>query len=236
MSHWYRADGSPQYTVIGTNGKERATTLRDARKMDLVPSVTTILNVAAKPGLMNWIQQQVLMAALTLPRGAEEPEEAWIDRIMQDSKEATQNAADRGTAMHNVIEKRFSKEFDDFPVYANAVYGAVIAEFGQQEWEVERSFAIPKNYGGKVDLSCDNIVIDFKTKEKIDDKTAVYDEHLMQLAAYRVGLKMPEAVCANVFVDLQGNVKIIKHSEKDLDKAWKMFESLLDFYKVKNDI
>lgn len=236
MSHWYGKDGSPQYTVVGANGKERATTLRDARKMDLVPSVTTILNIAAKPGLMNWIQQQVLMAALTLPRGAEEPEEAWIERIMQDSKTATQEAADRGTAMHNVIEKRFNKSLDDFPAYADAVYFAVIKEFGNEDWEVEKSFAHPMGFGGKVDLSSKNFVIDFKTKEKIDEKTTTYDEHLMQLAAYRVGLGIPAAQCANVFVDLAGNVKIIRHSEEDLVKAWKMFDALLSFYKIKNDL
>ena len=37
-----------------------------------------------------------------------------------------------------------------------------------------------------------------KTKEfGKDDKIDVYDEHLMQLAAYRVGLGMPFARCAN---------------------------------------
>ena len=45
--HWYTRTGAPMYTVKGANGKERNTTLRDARKYDLVPLVTTILNVAA---------------------------------------------------------------------------------------------------------------------------------------------------------------------------------------------
>ena len=62
--HWYDRQGNPMYTVIGKNGKERNTTLRDARTMNLVPSVTTILNVAAKPALNVWLQRQVLMACL----------------------------------------------------------------------------------------------------------------------------------------------------------------------------
>ena len=49
--HWYTKDGVPAYTVIGKNGKERNTNLRDAREHSLVPSVTTIINVAAKHGL-----------------------------------------------------------------------------------------------------------------------------------------------------------------------------------------
>ena len=101
--HWYDRQGNPMYTVIGKNGKERNTTLRDARTMNLVPSVTTILNVAAKPALNVWLQRQVLMAALTLPKRAEETEEEWIARIMSDSKEEGKEAANRGTEIHASI-------------------------------------------------------------------------------------------------------------------------------------
>ena len=67
-NHWYTQDGEPQYTVPSKkDGSPRATTLRDARTMALVPSVTTVLNMAAKPALTAWLQQQVLYAALTLP-------------------------------------------------------------------------------------------------------------------------------------------------------------------------
>ena len=81
------------YQIEGANGKIRNTTLRDARKHDLVPSVTTILNVAAKPGLENWKLQQVLLAALTLPKRDQESESEYIDRIITDSKEQGRAAA-----------------------------------------------------------------------------------------------------------------------------------------------
>ena len=61
-NHWYTRDGVPRYTVMGKNGKERNTTLRDARTENLIPSVTTILNVMAKPALIQWLQKQVLLA------------------------------------------------------------------------------------------------------------------------------------------------------------------------------
>ena len=51
--HWYTQEGEPMYTIIGANGKERNTTLRDAKKENLVPSVTTILGMIAKPSLEN---------------------------------------------------------------------------------------------------------------------------------------------------------------------------------------
>ena len=49
--HWYDDQGNPAYEIIGANGKQRNTTLRDAKKLGLLPSVTTVLGVAAKPGL-----------------------------------------------------------------------------------------------------------------------------------------------------------------------------------------
>ena len=66
-THWYDKAGQPRYTVIGANGNERPTTLRDARKDGLVPSVTTVMSVAAKPGLEAWKLNQAFLSALTLP-------------------------------------------------------------------------------------------------------------------------------------------------------------------------
>ena len=85
--HWYAPDGTPAYTIIGKNGKERNTTLRDARTLELRPSVTTIISVMAKPGLEQWKLNQVLMAALTMPRVEGETEPEYISRIIRDSKE-----------------------------------------------------------------------------------------------------------------------------------------------------
>jgi hypothetical protein len=48
--HWYAADGLPAYRIKGANGKERNTTVQDARSLGLVPSVTTVLGLVAKPG------------------------------------------------------------------------------------------------------------------------------------------------------------------------------------------
>jgi hypothetical protein len=105
INHWYTRDGVPQYTVPSKkDGSPRNTTLRDARTMNLVPSVTTILSVAAKPALTNWLQQQVLLAALTLPRRPDEPEKEYIDRIINDSKEQGRSAADAGTDIHASIQ------------------------------------------------------------------------------------------------------------------------------------
>ena len=110
-AHWYTADGEPSYTRIAKNGNVRATTLRDAKKEGLLPSVTTIINVLAKPGLDRWKQEQVLLASLTLPRLENELEADWLKRVTEDSRSTGRDAMDRGTAMHNVLEAYFDQVY-----------------------------------------------------------------------------------------------------------------------------
>ena len=76
--HWYAQDGEPMYTIIGANGKERNTTLRDAKSLGLVPSVTTILGMIAKPSLENWKINQALNSALTLEKNEGESLESCL--------------------------------------------------------------------------------------------------------------------------------------------------------------
>ena len=80
--------------------------------------------------------------------------------------------------------------------------------------------------------------MDFKTKEFTDPNTVdAYDEHAMQLAAYRVGLGIPNARCANVFISVTepGLVKVVEWSEEKMTRAWNMFQALLTYWQVKND-
>lgn len=240
--HWYTINGTPMYTVLSSKGVERNTTLRDARALNLVPSVTTILNVAAKPGLIRWLQQQVLLAALTLPKQDNEPEEEYIDRILKDSKEEGKAAADAGTDIHAVLQNYYEKPNDPCPMpeLAMGFESTLNEHFGEQEWICERSFAHSSGFGGKVDMHSKggNIVVDIKTKNFTDPKqVAGYDEHLMQLAAYRVGLGMQTARCANVFVsrNMVGLYAVKEWTDEELRKGWKMFYNLLQFWQVKNN-
>lgn len=240
--HWYTRDGQPAYTVIGANGKERATTLRDARKENLVPSVTTILKVANNPVLNQWIQKQVLLAALTLPRSEDENDDSFVARVLEDSKQQGRDAADLGTAIHASIQAFFEGVDDQSYIdHRKGCVSALNGEYGDRIWVAERSFAHDMGFGGKCDLHCtegDGIVVDIKTKD-FDDPSKVegYDEHLMQLSAYRVGLGIPQAECSNVFVSrtTPGLTVIKKWTQEDLDRGWKMFCNLLQFWQLKNN-
>lgn len=237
--HWYDRNGEPAYTIVGANGKVRPTTLRDARKFDLVPSVTTILKVAAQPGLDRWKQEQVLLAALTLPKIDAESDDEYIARILDDSKDAARSAADAGTDIHASIEAFYRGEVRDrHQEHVQGVIKALDAHFSAQAWVAERPFSHESGFGGKVDLHAPGFVVDVKTKEFTDpSKVQGYDEHMMQLAAYRVGLGMTDARCANLFVSrsVPGLCVIKEWTQAELDTGWKMFHALLTFWQLKND-
>ena len=236
--HWYKSDGTPAYTIIGKNGLERGTTLRDAKTEGLLPSVTTILNIAAKHGLQTWLQQQVLMAALTLPKNEGETEPDWMDRVMIDAKEQGKQAANRGTKIHAIMQAYYENVGSpEWPDYVHKVNALLNKTFGEKDWQTEQSFGCHLGFGGKLDLSCDGVIIDFKTKEVPLEFVIPYHDNIMQLAAYRIGIQQPNARCANLYINaLTNEVKIVEHTQEQLNDAWECFQFLLSFYRKKNKL
>lgn len=237
--HYYYADGRTCYEIVGKNGKLRKTTLRDCRALGLYPSVTTILRCVASPGLDRWKQEQVLLAALTLTRGADETDESFIDRVLSDSRETGRKAADRGTALHGAIERWLisgGKEFQGvWQPHVDATYAACLeAGVDLLKGEPERSFAHSLGYAGKIDWSSSDVVLDFKSKAKLDSKVKGYDEHVMQLAAYDTGLGGPHRRLLNVFVGCDDcAVKIVEWDEDDAKRGLAMFFAALDLWQAK---
>jgi hypothetical protein len=236
-THFYTRTGEPAYTVKAKAGHDRPTTVADARKLGLVPSVTTVIRCAAAPGLTNWMIDQAILAALTLPLVAGETSEAYLARIKRDSKEQAKKAAERGTGIHAAIQGAYESGHSfGYGAHVSAAMAAVTGWL-EHSWKAEKSFAHPLGFGGKVDLSCNAAVLDFKTKE-FDEKTDLktWDEHALQLAAYREGLGMPQARAAICYVSVTtpGLAKVVEIPEEDLSRGWECFVHLLSFWKAKN--
>jgi hypothetical protein len=245
--HWYDKVGRPCYEVPYSDPSKgmRPVTLADARKLDLVPSVTTIIQEAAKPGLERWKREQVLLSTLTLPRLPDEPEGDWIKRVFEDSGEQARKAAERGTRIHAGIQGFYEGQAPapDMALYVRGVTTLLRAEFPAiREWQAEASFANPLGYGGKTDLCKDNgtdqVVIDFKTTDKPLARLNTWDEHAQQLTAYRMGLGMPNAQCSIVYVSTTepGQARLIWIPEKELQRGWLMFKALLDYWYAKTGL
>lgn len=238
--HAYTRQGEPCYFVTAKNGNQRATTIADCRKQGWLPSVTEILNIVAKPALTNWLVDQGIMAALTLPRIDGEPEDALLKRIKSDGGAQAKAAAEEGNRIHDAAECHFKAQAypDRYKPHVNATRAELWRLFpGVTDWVSEKSFAHPLGFGGKVDLHSPStgIVVDLKGKDGnfTDGKKLHYDQH-WQLAPYQRGLQLPLAPCANIFVSRSHPGCVASHvwSVEDMEGAWTVFVATLELWKA----
>lgn len=233
--HWYNRDGSSAY----------GSTLRDARKIGRVPSVTTIEKVIAAPQLTNWMVQQALDAALTLPRMDGESLDAFKVRALDDSRRQAREAAAKGSALHDALERgaKGGALSGEWGVHYLNVYNALASNFGDCDWKAEASFASPIGFGGKCDLHAPGIVCDFKSKPRIEDgKRYAYDNHARQLAAYAVGLGLMDAerwenvTLCNLFIGIEdAKVQVHIWTPAAAAKGWRQFRAALELWKSLNN-
>lgn len=240
--HWYDRDATPRYEVRAKDGSMRAATLRDARKFGWYPGVTSIIKCAAAPGLENWKANQVLLAALTLPRLDGENDESFCKRVMHDSGEQARKARERGTEIHAAIQGHYEGQAPSVEMlaYVRGVHEAIQHHFGSETWRPELACAHESGFGTKADLSCDGIVLDFKGSDFTAEDVATlktWDEHAMQLGATREALGMHQATCAIVYVSrvTPGLCRVIPVEEPELRRGWSMFQSLHSYWKAKSN-
>lgn len=213
-SHWYDIDGNACHRQPYADkkraaaGETRATTLRDARKLTLLPSVTNVLGVTAKPQLESWKIEQALLAAAEnpfkttcakgMPDYVEEMEE-WVKATHLKSKEQVTDAADRGKKAHAAAEKLAlrMKAGDATPPTVDPEVRDIFMP--AQQWmqgnlsNIQRAefTVVGDGYAGTLDLWCEiagmgQRIGDFKTRKwKKGKKPGIYPEDGTQLAAYR---------------------------------------------------
>ena len=221
MSHWYDSEGNPRH-FEGKDGK--GTTLREARKLDLYPSVTTIGQVVAKFALTNWLQEEAAMMAVAMLEDTPElSDRAWAKTVVAASKEKTLAKADAGTDIHDVLEK-FQRGMDAAPEHhamCNAVLELIEDKTGLDffdDLKAEERFCDTKHgYAGMCDLHNNEWIIDFKTKDTVSPKTRGFPEQAEQLAAYRTGLLGVDSTArlANVFISREDPTQVVWFEHKD---------------------
>lgn len=249
MGHYYRQDGEPCYFV---NGKD--TTLREARKLNLVPSTTEVLAIIAKPQLVRWQVNQGILAALTLPRQEGWTEDKYLSAIAEDGRRQAQEAADRGSYIHDQLERdRNGLSVDDWckPTCARIRQLLDLAFPGVDDWVAEASFAHTSGYGGRVDLHSPStgIIVDFKGKDGIqtqDEKHAYWQteaepspkrcdyDQFWQLGSYQQGLGFGVAAGANIFFSRthSGEAAIKVWSPEEMQQGRDVFNATLELWKA----
>ena len=242
-SHWYSLDGKPVHTQPTKDGDgQRATTLRDARKMMLLPSVTSIIGILDKPQLTRWKMREVAKAAIAIPGPqGEEPVERFADRAIEAAMSQVGEAADLGSRIHAAIENLMRGSAEEPSEELKPYVKPVLDWMRQVGVKVTHSEIVLVNavhgFAGRVDALFtwgDGFgklgILDFKTKKtKEGEKVEAYDEHTLQLAAYAAthygAEHLQHVVAANLFISSTepGRLEVVKHDKAKLVAAYEAF-------------
>lgn len=205
----------------------RPTTLSDARKLGLLPSVTTILKVLAKPALQDWITRQAVMAVVTAPDMPGEAIDAKISRILESEQQQhaeAQAAADLGTKLHAALDNFF--QGNEIPEDLRPWLMPAVAEIVRYGKVISTELPlVGEGFAGTTDLLLDapecEWLFDFKSTKKLPTKGA-WTEHVLQLSAYAAArTRMSEAASptskpirtANIYISTvdQGLFVVCEH-------------------------
>lgn len=155
-----------------------------------VPSVTTVLESLAKPGLQFWAAREVATYAVdNLDRWADMPREDAVDWLKGTPQRVSTRAAGKGTDIHRHAEALIHGHADDVPLHLRPYVEACARWLDR--WEVSPALVETAvyhrtlGYAGEADLfglsnrHDEPILVDYKTGK------GVWPEAALQIAAYR---------------------------------------------------
>jgi hypothetical protein len=230
----------------------RTTTLRDARKLNLLPSVTTIIGILDKPQLTKWKMREAAKAAIAIPGPqGEEPLERFADRAIEHAMSQVGEAADLGTKIHNAIENLMRGSAEEPSEEMRPFVKPVLEWMRTVGVKVTHSEIVLVNavhgFAGRVDALFtwgDGFgkmgILDFKTKKtKEGEKVEAYDEHLLQLAAYAAthygAGQLQHVVAANLFISSTepGRLEVVKHDKEKMVAAYEAFTQMCAIWRFR---
>jgi len=232
-AHWYETSGRARHEVERADKKGmRATTLKDARKLNLLPSVTNILKLLHKEALVNWQIEQAVLAVITTPRQPGEQDDAFAHRVLQVEQVQHQErniARDKGVEIHDGLEYLLAGMQADEKLYPWIAPAAeAIKAFGAVT-DSELNL-VGYGYAGRTDLIQDAeshwCMTDYKGSKKLPDpnKGGAWMEHRLQLAAYakafqrhtrKLGLEDKPIILRNIYISTlnEGEFVMCEHTD-----------------------
>ena len=201
-----------------------------ADKKTIVPGVTTVLGLRAKPQLVPWANK------------------LGLDGI--DVKSYVDDKADIGTLAHAMVTDGLMGEKTDFSDYdPKQIAQAENSYLSYLEWAkehpiqaifVERPLVHEElRFGGTNDIYCDyngkKTIIDIKTG------IGIWPEHKYQVAALKHLLEFnsyPVDGCRILNIPRSEDEKFIDEpcSEKELEVGWEIFKNLLSVYYLEKQL
>ena len=193
----------------------------------IVPGVTTVVGILNKPALVPWANKLGLEGI--------------------DVSKYVDKTAVIGTCAHYLVQCHLSGEEPDLSDYS-AQEISLAENALLKYWEWEKQFKITpilletqlvsekKRFGGTVDCYADlngsRWLIDFKTGK------ALYDEHFIQLSAYKKllednGYLVDGTAILRIGRDESEGFEYRVLAKKDLNRYWKIFDHCLQIYKLR---
>lgn len=241
--HWYKRDGTACHSIECKTkpGTYRSVTIKDARDLDLVPSVTTVLDIVHKYSLTEWKRRETLSWFLQQkpkPRKTKgESDEDYAKRMVAESDPYLKRAADWGTQIHDALERSLRKLLHDGTIDLEAEAG--VAEWcfldgplgwfldqGFREVDLEQSFATALGWGGRVDVVVGRTdieyptIIDWKTTKGYKGKLDPWPSYGVQLMAYAMGLGIRDPKLINVMIDSEKPGNFLVHEWPTESHGW----------------
>lgn len=194
----------------------------------IVPGATTVLGLLAKPQLIKWANNLGLQGI--------------------DSTKYVDKLATIGTLAHLMVENHLTGKEHIYPEYSKEdIDRAENAFIKFLDWEKQYQVKVIFNekqlvseeyrFGGTVDCYAEingkMTLLDFKTSK------AIYEEHIIQLAAYKQLLKENGYEVEEVRILRIGRTEeegFEERKEVNLENHWKLFEHLIRVYELKKVI
>lgn len=231
-SHWYSPDGKPSHK----------SGLREARKLGLYPSVTTISQSFPNPFLDRWKTLQLLNSASQNYINPHESIEQYQQRIYDLSLDKSRVALEFGSEIHKAVENHPQYPTDErlieyFMQYDNWYRANIKSKVCSEKVLLDHDMGI----AGRTDLIAilsdgRRAVLDVKTQSvKINDKgkkvVGFYESWAYQLAAYSVMdaketgqfPQLPAAISVVIDSDEGGSVYSKEWSKEEILDAWSIF-------------
>jgi hypothetical protein len=257
-NHWYTRTGESahtQPTKAGAKNAMRATTIKDAKKLDLLPSVSSILKVVHNSPLERWKLNQVAKACAENPIHPLEHEsiDTYVNAMIAKAFEETSKAADLGTRIHAAIEAFLTNSDSndsEANIYAinaiNRIKGLGLSIVASEVGVVSDEYG----YAGRTDIAftadggMTTGILDFKsTKTKEGEPVIEKQGYAAQIAAYHnaywskgMGIR-DTSVGYNVFISTteMGRIDVVKYDAERLRKEFDFFNAAAQIWRYKNN-
>jgi len=266
--HWYSSDGKACHTQPckskTAKNPTRPTTIADARKLGLLPSVSGITGMMANPALDRYKQMRVAEEAYDRPAVGEETKDEYVSYLLDKAQEQTRDAADLGTEIHAILEDWGKGVPIDmrrtltFPscgliVPVGDVIGPVakqISDLGITPVGHECVVVNARHgYAGTTDMpftkGLTHGILDFKSaKTTPGEPIAPRMTYAMQIAAYIAAYWGGDslqpiggnALGYNLYISTTepGRVELATYTAEQLRQEWEAFQACLTLWRHKN--